>query len=72
MPNKNTLERWQARQKARTLRILKELTKRIEKEQLIVNDAGFWPSTGSNEIIFRFIVLSRDSNQDSANFEQLK
>lgn len=71
MPNKNTLQRWQDRQKGRTLRILKELIKRIERDELLVNNSGFWPSTASNEIIFQFILISRDSKQESASFEKL-
>lgn len=69
--NKNTLQRWQARQKSRSLKLLKELAKRIEKEQLLVNDAGFWHSSGTNEIIFRFVTISRDSIQDSDEIEKL-
>lgn len=71
MPNKNTLERWQARQKARSLRMLDELSKRIKKEQLIVQDAGFWPSNVSNEIIFRFVVISKDSQRESTEINQV-
>lgn len=71
MPTKNTLQRWQARQKARSLKLLEELSRRIKREELIVKDSGFWPSNGSNEIIFRFITISRDSAQDSTELEQL-
>lgn len=71
MPNKNTLQHWQARQKGRTLKILKELSRKIEREELIVNDAGFWVSNASHEIIFRFVTISRDSQQDLKKFEQI-
>lgn len=68
---KSTLQHWQDKQKGRAIRLLKELTKRIEKEELIVNDVGFWPSVSSNEIIFRFVTISRDSQKESREFEQL-
>lgn len=68
---KLTHQRWQNKQKDRALRILKELTKRIEKGQLIIDNAGFWPSKSSNEIIFRFVTISRDSQKDSTEIGQL-
>jgi len=69
--NKNTLQRWQARQKDKTLKLLRELTRRIEREELLVNNSEFWVSGSSKEIIFRVATISRDSQQDLASFEQI-
>ena len=69
--NRNTLQRWQTRQKGRTLKLLKELTRRVEREELLVNNFDFWVSGASKEIIFRFVTISKDSPQDLASFEQI-
>lgn len=68
--NSRTLQRWQDRQKGRALKVIKELAQRIIREELIVKDVGFWVGA-SNDITFRFIVVSRDSEKDSESFEKL-
>lgn len=56
--------------KRKAVGMLNELSKRIQNGELIVEECGFWPSRFDNRIIFRIVVISRDNEKESKNFEQ--
>ena len=63
-------KKYQEKKKARSLAILKELSKKIRSGELILDECGFWETRTSNRVIFRITVISRDSGQEIRDFEK--
>jgi hypothetical protein len=63
-------QRYQDQQKKKAIGMLRAVIKKIEDGEFIVDGHGFWRTDVSERLIFRVTVISRDSNQDSANFNQ--
>lgn len=70
MSTNRAIQKYKEQRKRKVLGMLKQLALRIHKDELIVDDFGFWPSRVNNRVIFRIIVISRDDEQEIKNFQE--
>ena len=68
MPNSKTFDRWQARQRDATVKMLELLIKRIRSGKLIVSHSGMWNSRLDNKVFIQVEVLSEDSQEELKKF----
>lgn len=66
----NITKKFEQSQKKKAIGMLKALIKKIENGEFSLVNHGFWISGLDDKIQFHVSVFSRDSKEDSRNFNQ--
>lgn len=69
MTSGEIFRRYQERQKKKTIKMLKELIKRLENGSFVVKTSGFWTGNMNNEFTFRIDIENKDTSENMDKFE---
>lgn len=61
-------KQWKKTQKKKVIGMLRGLIKKIESDELLVLNHGFWVSNLDQKIFFKVETISHDSSQVSSDF----
>lgn len=65
MTASTVFHRFQDRQKDKTIKMLQELIKKIERGNVVVKNSGFWNNNMGDEISFKIDVKNVDISKSS-------